>query len=167
MNEKLLEQAREIFQTVRLLQDRIARRHGEMSKTDQENPVCAEVTMPQWVALMTVRERGEVTIKELAEALGVSPPSASTMVDRLVDMNMLRREQSQRDRREVLVALTPEGYDGIQVSERYLLQAITEIIEKVGPGCARQWCEVYMRIREVILEERERASAAQAKKAEA
>jgi len=52
----------------------------------QGKAIFQELTSPQMTALMTVRERGQVTIKELAEGLGVSAPSASVMVDRLVEM---------------------------------------------------------------------------------
>ena len=40
--------------------------------------------------LMAVRERGTTTVRELAEAMHVSAPSISAMVDRLVDVGVVR-----------------------------------------------------------------------------
>jgi len=104
-------------------------------------------------ALMMVRDRSQVTIKELAEALGVSAPSASVMVDRLVEMGMVTREQSRVDRREVVVQVAPEAVETIERMEKQALQSIVEIIDKIGPKYARMWCEALGRIREVLREE--------------
>jgi DNA-binding MarR family transcriptional regulator len=153
MTSNTLEQAREIYATVRLLQDRMARRHAQLPRQQAHTPICNDLTLPQWNTLMVIREHAGMTIKEVAEAMQVSPPSASAMVDRLVEMGMAIREQSQKDRREVHVKPTAQGLAGIESMESHLMEALTDLLEKVGPVCAHQWCDVYARIREIILAE--------------
>lgn len=160
------DRAREIYRTVRLLKAKLARRHAQM----REQGVAAafhELTMPQCNVLGVVREQGVVTVKELARALDVSPPSASAMVDRLVDMGMVLREQSQSDRREVQIRTSPEGREAIDAIETEMLGAIEEMLDQVGPDTAEQWCRVYARIREILEAEvnlkRETGNEAEAK----
>ncbi len=149
---RILEQARFVHETVNLLKRRVA------ARTVLTQPGCdggpgLELTWPQMNMLIAVRERGQVTIKELAEALEVSASSASTMVDRLVEMGPLTREQSRVDRRTVVVQLSPEAETAIDRCEAGILDCIVELLEKVGPEYAEKWCDVYAKIREVLTEE--------------
>jgi DNA-binding MarR family transcriptional regulator len=82
---------------------------------------CPDLTFPQYNALMAVRDAGEVSVKHLAERLQVSPPSASTMVDRLVEMGLLERQPNPNDRRSVLIRLSPIGNESIEAIESVVL----------------------------------------------
>ncbi|HSP65136.1 MAG TPA: MarR family transcriptional regulator [Candidatus Deferrimicrobium sp.] len=60
--------------------------------------------------LGVLREVGApVTVSHLATRLGISPPSASAIVDRMVDGGLVARERSEEDRRIVSVSVTPAG----------------------------------------------------------
>ena len=145
------EQARTIFRTVRMLQERCVRRHG--AKLRGESEVCADLSFPQFNAVMAVRERDAVTMKELAESLQVSAPSASAMVDRLVELEVLTREQSQVDRREVVIRVSERGKMSLKALEEQVLQSLVDLLDKLGPDIAGQWTAVYSRIQDVILQE--------------
>lgn len=142
------EQARAIFSTVRMIQERCVRRHG--AKLRGEGDMCSDLSFPQFNAVMAVRERQALTMKELAESLQVSAPSASAMVDRLVEMGVLTREQSQVDRREVVIRVSERGLASLTALEEQVLQGLVDLLEKLGPAMASQWTEVYSRIRSVI-----------------
>ncbi len=150
MSPNSLEQARYLFGTIRLLQARVASRHAARSACYGSGGDLLELTVPQMNMLLTVRERDHATIKELAEALKVSAPSASTMVDRLVEMGALIREQSRVDRREVAVQISPLGEHTLAVMEKQILESIVELLKEIGPDYARMWCDVYKRIRMVL-----------------
>ncbi|NIA13066.1 MAG: MarR family transcriptional regulator [Nitrospiraceae bacterium] len=133
--------------TARLIRQRIGRKHAHMPLA---KGICHALTFPQTNMLLTVQECGRATIKELAEVVGVSAPSASSMVDRLVDMGALTREQNQADRREVIVRLAPGVEDQMGEVERQILQAFVEILKEVGPECAREWSKLYAHVGEVL-----------------
>lgn len=151
-NEPYAEQARALYETIRLMRMRIVQIHTSWHSQNGGNQTF-DLTLPQMHCLTTIREREHVSIKELAEALCISPPSASTMVDRLVDMGALSREQSPRDRREVVIRLTNQGQETVDAVERHILRAVENLLRRVGPDCAQKWCEVYEKIQEVLLEE--------------
>ncbi len=153
MGNETLEQARALHKIVRMLRRRVMRRHAAVCASPDSRIACLEVTLDQLHAVMAIREHGQVTIKELAEALEVSAPSASTMVERLVELGVLTREHSQVDRREVVVRVSPEAEESIEHTEEQILQSITEVLEKIGPEYAGKWCEVFAKIGEVLADE--------------
>lgn len=66
--------------------------------------------------LGTLSESGPTTVSRLATRLGISPPSTSAIVDRMVEAGLLVRERSDEDRRTVTVGLAPEGETALQAA---------------------------------------------------
>jgi DNA-binding MarR family transcriptional regulator len=67
------------------------------------------LTYPQYLVMLVLWERGEVTVKELAAALRLDYGTMSPLLKRLESAGFVRRERSVRDERSVLVALTGRG----------------------------------------------------------
>ncbi|MBL7645158.1 MAG: MarR family transcriptional regulator [Candidatus Hydrogenedentes bacterium] len=153
MSDPTQTQAREIYRTVRLLKDRLCHKFQARAREGGSSEVGNELTFVQSNVLMAIDERGELSVKELADALHVTPPSASAMVDRLVELGMVIREQSQQDRREVRIRLSETGAVHFQEMEGQILEYISALLIQLGPSCSAQWCEVYARIREIIAAE--------------
>ena len=109
-----------------------------------------ELSMAQVQVLMTLHSSGESTISQLAKQLDVSPPSASSMVDRLEDKGLLYRERSTMDRRKVVVRLSEQAAAKAERMEAAVLEAFLDLVEKVGPETARKWCEVLERVEQVL-----------------
>jgi DNA-binding MarR family transcriptional regulator len=68
-----------------------------------------QVTLPQYRALVVLASRGELRPIDLADALDVSPSTATRMCDRLVRKELVERVHSDSDRREVVLRLSPDG----------------------------------------------------------
>ncbi len=66
--------------------------------------------------LGVLREVGPITVSHLASRLGISAPSTSAMVDRLVDARLVVRERGEEDRRIVSVWLAPEGAAALEAA---------------------------------------------------
>ncbi|MEZ4532136.1 MAG: MarR family transcriptional regulator [Thermomicrobiales bacterium] len=64
------------------------------------------LTLPQVKALIYLYNNGERSMGELASGLAVSLPSASELVDRLIERGLVEKSVDPSDRRRVLVALT-------------------------------------------------------------
>ena len=147
--ERMWEQARLIAATDHL----VHRHHFQRRANENEEPPFPPFTPQQFHVIMTVREHGSVSLKKLAEALDLKAPSVSLMVDRLVVMGVLTREQNPADRREVIIQLSAETSANIEEMEKHMLLSFTELVEKIGPEYARMWCEVCNRIQEVLAKE--------------
>ena len=79
------------------------------------------MTMPHWIhldltmgqlrTLAVVASRQAVNVSTLAETLEVSKPTASTLVDQLVQRGLVERTEDAEDRRRTMVALSQAGSD--------------------------------------------------------
>jgi DNA-binding MarR family transcriptional regulator len=78
----------------------------------------AEVTLPQYRALVVLASRGPQRVVDISVELGVTPSTATRMCDRLVRKGLARRYRIPSDRREVRLTLTPAG--------RRLVREVTE-----------------------------------------
>ncbi len=78
-----------------------------------------DVTLPQYRALVVLRTRGPQRALDLAAGLGVTPSTASRMIERLVRKGLVRRARSREDRRTLRVYLTDSGKEVVaQVTEQ-------------------------------------------------
>ncbi|HEX3721710.1 MAG TPA: MarR family transcriptional regulator [Nitrolancea sp.] len=78
--------------------------------------VCAEpawmeldLTMAQLKTLFTLEYGGSMTIGQTGEKLGISLPTASHLVDRLVQGGFVERAEDPADRRRTLASTTAQG----------------------------------------------------------
>lgn len=75
-----------------------------------------ELTMSQMKGLRTLAYHGPATVSQVAEALRISLPTASQLVDRLVQAGLAERAEDAQDRRRILVRLSKKGqqlHDGL------------------------------------------------------
>ena len=68
-----------------------------------------EVTLTQYRTLVVLASRGPQGMAALADALGVTPPTASRLCERLVRKGLVRRRTDPSDRRQVRLAPTVAG----------------------------------------------------------
>lgn len=94
------------FEAQRVVQREVHRRagHGWLDK---------DLTMAQLKTLFTLADAGSASIGQVAEALEVGVPTASHLVDRLVQARLAERAEDPTDRRRILARLTPAGEEVI------------------------------------------------------
>jgi DNA-binding MarR family transcriptional regulator len=74
--------------------------------TLMDDPEIKGLTLPQVKALIYLYNNGERSMSELTLGLAVSMPSASELVDRLIDRGLVEKATDPVDRRRVLIGLT-------------------------------------------------------------
>jgi len=67
------------------------------------------LTAPQILLLQTIRDKGEVTIGELANEISLSQATVTTILDRLEKRDLVFRERSKEDKRKVHAYLTDQA----------------------------------------------------------
>ena len=90
-----------------------------------------DVTLPQYRALVVLASQGPRRVGDLAEALEVTPPTATRMCDRLVRKGLVRRRASREDRREVRVTLAPAGQELVVEVTRRRRREIARILSTI------------------------------------
>jgi MarR family transcriptional regulator, organic hydroperoxide resistance regulator len=69
-----------------------------------------KVTLPQFYTLLHLHQSaGECKMSDLAEATHQSAASLTGIVDRLLEKQLVERTRHERDRRQVMVIVTPRG----------------------------------------------------------
>ncbi len=67
------------------------------------------LTAPQILLLQSIRDKGQVTIGELANDISLSQATVTTILDRLEKRELVYRERSKEDKRKVHARLTDAG----------------------------------------------------------
>src|SRR5215510_10435181 len=73
-----------------------------------------ELSMAQLKTLWIIHAAGAVSIGEIAETLGVGQPTASHLVDRLVQAQLVARAEDPLDRRRTLAQLSVTGKELVE-----------------------------------------------------
>ena len=68
-----------------------------------------ELTFAQARALFILAARKELTVSQLAKLLGVGNPTASILVQQLVERGLVTRTEHPTDRRNTILSLSPKG----------------------------------------------------------
>ncbi len=69
------------------------------------------LTYPQYLVMLVLWERDDVPVKTIGERLFLDSGTLTPLLKRLEAAGLIRRTRSAKDERQVLIALTPEGYE--------------------------------------------------------
>jgi DNA-binding MarR family transcriptional regulator len=86
-----------------------------------------DLSMAQLKTLMTLYNGGALSIGQIAENLSIGQPTASHLVDRLVQTQLVLRTEDPIDRRRTLAQLSPGG------------EELAERFNQVRFGTLRRW----------------------------
>jgi DNA-binding MarR family transcriptional regulator len=95
---------------------------------------------------------GALTVGQVAEAAGVAPPTATRMLDGLVERGLVSREAGRTDRRAVIVSLTAPGRRAATAKAREYERLRKEVASVLDPDEQRQAADLLRRLAEVIEE---------------
>lgn len=95
---------------------RLFRRHG--------------ISSPQYniLRVLWVTGEGGLPIREIADRMTACVPDMTRLVDRLERAGLAERERSDKDRRVILVNLTPRGVDLLQRLEPSIREVDSELL---------------------------------------
>ncbi len=96
-HEEVLISIRQIIRAIDLHSKRLSKESG--------------LTGPQLILMRSIKELGEVTIRELSNHTNMSQATATTILDRLERNDLVKRVRSNQDKRKVHAHLTEKGLD--------------------------------------------------------
>lgn len=100
---------------------------------DIGDALVGEMTIAQLRVLFRLRSRGPMTSGHLAAALGVTLPTVTSVIDRLVRHGLVERRDDPADRRRVIVALAPEGQATLERIQEGRRARLARAIETMDP----------------------------------
>jgi DNA-binding MarR family transcriptional regulator len=90
-----------------------------------------ELTLTQLFVLFQLRDSPGTSAGVLAEELRVTPPTVTGLVDRLVRMGLVRREEDAKDRRLVRNVLTKRGEETLGEAEHEGRSLLIQLFERL------------------------------------
>lgn len=74
----------------------------------------SNISTAQMIMLVSIHDHGQCKLKTLAKERGISPPTATGLIDRLLGAGYVKRGSDPEDRRVVIVSLTKKGENAVQ-----------------------------------------------------
>lgn len=87
-----------------------------------------------------------ISLTALAKRLGVSAPTASVMVDTLVELGYLERKIAMHDRRVRRIKLTPMTENLYKTDDKATLNVMSRVAEKLDGDFLDQWYELLTKV---------------------
>ena len=100
--------------------------HQKLKHVQRQSVGQTGLTPPQYAALTQLWRHDGLPLKELAAGNNCTPATMTSIVDTLERKSLVTREPHPRDRRSLLVRLTPEGT---------ALRESTPSVEQIFNGC--------------------------------
>jgi DNA-binding MarR family transcriptional regulator len=97
-----------------------------------------DVTLPQYRTLVVLSDGGARRLADLADALGVSPSTATRMCDRLVRKGLITRARDDLDRREVNLSVTSAGRTTVMDVINRRRSEVCALLTSIPMGSRRQ-----------------------------
>lgn len=103
--------------------------------------------MPQFRALAFIGRNEGAALTDAAAFLGLGLPSASKLIDGLVEARLVTRETSPGDRRRVRLAMSPAGQVKYKVMMKQARHFLAGKVAHLDEGQCRQLSEVLTALR--------------------
>jgi len=92
----------------------------------------SELTVPQFRTLAFVNRKEGPSLSEVADHMGLTPPSTCRLVDGLIARGMMTRQGHPTDRRRIRLAVTPRGSKILEASRRGTLAYLADKLDGVA-----------------------------------
>lgn len=92
-----------------------------------------DITAPQLITLLAVKEYGPLTIVAISKEVHLSPSTLVGIIDRLESKNYVIRERSSSDRRQVLISVTKKGEEFTKQAPSPLQETLAYALASLTP----------------------------------
>jgi DNA-binding MarR family transcriptional regulator len=92
-----------------------------------------KMSMPQFRTLAFVYRKERVSLSEVAEHIGLTLPTMSTLVDGLVDRGLITRREDPEDRRRMTLTLTEQGRSGFESAREATAAYLEQGLRQLSP----------------------------------
>ena len=104
----------------------------------------------QQVILGLLKERGPQTMAQLGRALSVCRQQMTWHIDELLRKGLVTRTQGEKDRRTVVIQLTPQGGQVLDSREAEMVQALYPIFDRYTDAQKQGLYETARTMREIM-----------------
>jgi DNA-binding MarR family transcriptional regulator len=112
------------------------------------------ITVPQAFTLKALKEQGETCrMSDLAAMRLLTPAAMTGIVDRLIDLKLVRRSSDAADRRVILIELTSHGKAVLAGMEKRMQAMMQRFFESVPEKDRQTAMRIFMSLKDFLKEE--------------
>jgi len=108
-------------------------------------------TQSQWRVLGIVMKKGEASVKEIAETLGITSSAATQLIDGLVNKKFITRQYNSKDRRVQILRLSPSHKARMKKMKEFMAKEFTEMFEALTDEELQTYAELNHKISSKLL----------------
>lgn len=112
----------------------------------------APLTPHQVAALIDINNITPCCLSDVAELLNISLPSASVLVDALVEKGLLIRRIDPDDRRRVIITVEESSKESMDAVNETISAAINQLANRMGTELFDEWYEVLTKMERSVLD---------------
>jgi DNA-binding MarR family transcriptional regulator len=105
--------------------------HHKLIVSFRKKAECLDFTFPQIETLRFIVENKNPTMKDIAEYLRVSAPSATSAIEHLSHKKLVKRLVDKKDRRTVRITLTPKALKLFSVLKEVKNQVFSDMLKNL------------------------------------
>jgi|EPASupsiteSAE347_1022098.scaffolds.fasta_scaffold00381_20 DNA-binding MarR family transcriptional regulator len=124
-----------------------------MSRQTQEDHEEKTATMLQYMALHFLKEQPSGTVGDLADFLKLSKSSATQLIERLVEANLVERINDKKDRRIIRLVITENGEREFIVLKKKLMEKMQKIFSKIPAKDLKEFIRIFKNLIEKLKNE--------------
>lgn len=98
------------------------------------HPLPRDISLPQLYILMALHDGEGTTVSALSHSLGISAPSASSLVDRMEEHGYVVRVRDGSDRRLVHIQISPLGRQLVEEMAGMRREHVTQLLAVMTEG---------------------------------
>jgi DNA-binding MarR family transcriptional regulator len=110
----------------------------------------ADLRVPHFRTLLFLSRQPGASLSEVAEFLGLTLPSTSTMVDGMVARSLVARQTSSADRRRIILTLTASGQAILEAARSGTQSRLAEILAVLSPAECRVVIQALQALRPIF-----------------
>jgi len=144
---------REFEDFIRHLSDLVPHIRKQMLRTQKNALTMGVISLPQMTILEYLYDRKDCIMSDIAELLLVSMSAATGLADRMIKNGLLKRSHNAKDRRTVIIALTPKGR---QMAKSFLSvhrRMIRKVFQKISAQDRRKYLEIVRKVHKNLMTE--------------
>ena len=137
-----------LVENILTLVDKIAR---QVLPTATKDLLTLDITMPQTKIMLVLYVQGPTRMSDIAFEMDVTLPTATSLIERLVEKNYVLRETLLGDRRVVLCRLSEVGREAISRIWQSARDKAKELLDAVDASKLELFAEVIQAIHEAAV----------------
>ena len=114
-----------------------ARAAARVARVAANAVAAVDLTLAQYRVLVFI-DPGDRPATQVAQLLGVSPSTLTSVVDGLCDRELVRRGSDPADGRRVMLAITPTGRERVVAADAEVAEKLSALLARLGPERAAE-----------------------------